>query len=80
MLAAARLADDRVLLLGGLGADGTSTATGVLYRVGRDRTTLASLEVARVHHTVSRLPDGRLLVLGGEGPDGTLVPSVLIYE
>jgi hypothetical protein len=41
---------------------------------------MASLEVARVHHTVSRLPGGRLLVLGGEAPDGTLVPSVLIYE
>jgi hypothetical protein len=78
--ATARLADDRVLLLGGLGADGTSTATGESYRAGRDRTAMASLEVARVHHTVSRLPGGRLLVLGGEAPDGTLVPSVLIYE
>lgn len=80
LLAAAMLADDRLLLLGGLGADGALTATGEAYRAGRGRTAIADLHVARVHHTVSRLPGGRLLVIGGEAPDGTLVPSVLIYE
>jgi len=74
------LADDRLLMFGGITADGAYSATGELYRPGRPATQTTSLGVGRAWHTVSRLPGGRVLIVGGQAPDGTPVPNAVIYE
>ncbi len=74
------LADDRLVMFGGLATGDDYTSTGEVYRLGRAPQPTANLAVARAYHTVSRLPGGRLLIVGGEAPDRSAVTSVLIYE
>jgi hypothetical protein len=80
LMAAVALADDRLLMFGGIAADESYAATGELYRPGRPATPTASLGSGRAWHTVSRLPGGRVLIVGGQAPDGTIVPNAVIYE
>jgi hypothetical protein len=80
LLTGAVLADDRLVMFGGLTAGDEYTSTGEVYRAGRAAAPTASLGIARAHHTVSRLPGGRLLIVGGEAPDRSAVTSVLVYE
>lgn len=80
LMTAVALADDRLLVFGGITADESYTATGELYRPGRPATQTASLGSGRAWHTVSRLPGGRVLIVGGQAPDGALVPNAVIYE
>jgi hypothetical protein len=74
------LADDRLVMFGGLTTGDDYTSTGEVYRSGRAALPTANLEVARAYHTVSRLPGGRLLIVGGEAPDRSAITRVLIYE
>lgn len=77
--ASAVFADDRVVLIGGLDANGWMDS-GELYRGARGGGATAGMGGARAHFTVSRLAGGRLLVVGGEAPNGDLIPAALIYE
>jgi hypothetical protein len=72
-LTATLLPDGRVLLVGGLGEDGTELKSAETY----DATTksfksVGSMHSARVHQTSTLLADGRVLVTGGsEGLDSS---------
>lgn len=62
----ARLANGRVMMVGGLDALGVPTATVELYDPQTDSfLPVPPMSVPRVHHTTTLLEDGRLLVLGG---------------
>lgn len=60
------LADGRVLVIGGLGADEASTATAELYDAATGTWTPASsMAFPRSGHTATRLSNGKVLVTGG---------------
>jgi hypothetical protein len=82
LFALGRLADARVLLVGGVmgqtQADiASTTETLALDQTRRDGPAMAQ---ARWLHTVTPLTDGRLLILGGLGADRRLVRGAEIYE
>lgn len=64
---ATRLADGRVLVVGGRSLDGLTPLSSVEVFDPRKRTWRAGppLLVARTNHTATLLPDGRVLVVGG---------------
>ena len=60
------LSDGRSLMTGGVAADGSPTASVVIYDpLENSITATGSLTVARVGHTATLLADGRVLVTGG---------------
>ncbi|QDU68486.1 Kelch repeat-containing protein [Engelhardtia mirabilis] len=60
------LTDDRILLLGGYGADGVVDNTGEIYDpVTGTSAATANMSMPRTQHTATRLADGRVLVIGG---------------
>lgn len=68
--AAAALADGRVLVTGGLGADGAPTTSVEIFDPAANGGAGAwiagpSLALARARHTATTLRDGRVLVIGG---------------
>lgn len=67
------LADGRVLVVGGRGADGLTTlASCELFEPKKMRwSRCASLGTARSHHAATRLLDGRVLVTGGTNHDAS---------
>jgi hypothetical protein len=80
LMAGVALADDRVLLFGGIAADESFLASGEMYRAGRSPAPAASLVAGRAWHTVSRLPGGRVLIVGGLTPGGDIASDAWIYE
>ena len=83
------LADGRVLVVGGRGADGLSTLGSCeLFDPKKNKwAACAPLAVARSHHAATALDDGRLLVTGGtthESVDGqnrfVALASVEVYD
>jgi hypothetical protein len=77
------LADGRVLVTGGNGADGSQLASAELYDPATGTGTFGptgALSVPRVYHTATRLFDGRVLVLGGYGTDVSPLASAEIYD
>jgi hypothetical protein len=78
---ATRLADGRVLVVGGLHHFGPPRSDVELYEPSTERWTAASrLHYGRWAHTATLLPDGRVLVVGGtslEAPDGMHPPPEL---
>lgn len=66
--AAARMADGRVLITGGVDLLGTPLASCEVFDPATQRfTAVASMNRARNGHTCTLLPDGRVLVCGGSG-------------
>ena len=64
--AATLLADGRLLVTGGVAADGTGTAAADLFDPAAARwSTVAPMNVVRASHTATLLADGRVLVVGG---------------
>ncbi|HET8843752.1 MAG TPA: kelch repeat-containing protein, partial [Ktedonobacteraceae bacterium] len=64
--AATRLANGRVLVVGGYDVNGNPTATAELYDPATGSWTLTgSLPAALIDHTATLLADGRVLVAGG---------------
>ncbi len=72
------LPDGRVLVIGGTGVDGTTSATAELWDPA-DGTfaPTGSLLTARSHHAATLLPDGRVLVVGGQSAADAGVPIAL---
>lgn len=63
---ATTLADGRILLLGGYGADGVVDDTGEIYDpVTGGTTAIAPMGQPRTQHTATLLADGRVFVAGG---------------
>ena len=82
LTALGRLADARVLLVGGVmgqsqGDVASTTETLALDSTRRDG---PSMSRARWLHTVTTLSDGRLLIVGGLGPDRMPIRGAEIYE
>jgi len=75
-----RLADDRILMFGGVASLTAPAAGAEAYHPTRGSQSLASLPAARAWHSVTRLADGRVLIAGGEDADGNLVSEALLYE
>lgn len=78
---ATRLADGRVLLVGGFGAGNAYLATAELYdpRTGRF-TPAGGMGTARAGHVATLLADGRVLVAGGVGDGWTFLPTAEVYD
>jgi hypothetical protein len=76
---ATTIADDRVLIAGGMAEGGGAVRTFEIFDARTNRITLAGemLDV-RATHTATRLPDGRVLVAGGY--NGTYVRSAEIFD
>jgi hypothetical protein len=63
---ATALADGRVLVVGGVGADGAAVATTELYTPGTDTWAAGpAYQVATAYHRATRLQDNTVLVTGG---------------
>lgn len=80
LMAGVALADDRVLMFGGIAGDQSFLGASEVYRPGRAPAQAATLPVGRAWHTVSRLPGGQALIVGGLTPAGETASSVLIYQ
>ena len=80
LFALGRLADARVLLVGGdTGRDGISNTTETLALDGTRRDG-PDMSQPRWLHTVTTLHDGRLLIVGGLGADRMPIRGAEIYE
>jgi len=77
---ATKLVDGRVLVVGGIDADGM-LASAELYdpRTGVF-VSVEELAEPRAYHTALLLADGRVLVLGGVGEDGAPIESAEIFD
>jgi hypothetical protein len=81
-----RLADGRILIVGGSGVDGARLASAEIYDPASGQFSLAGdMPEGRVAHALVTLADGRVLVVGGsgeEGPNGFPVynPTALLYD
>ncbi len=77
------LGDGRVLVAGGVDADGRRLASAELYEpVAGGWIPTGSLSIARGDHTATLLPDGRVLVVGGTGAGGSeeTLASAELYD
>lgn len=78
--AASRLADGRVLIVGGWG-DGVRLASAEIYDPATNRfTSTGSMASARNSHTATTLQDGRVLVAGGLTIDAYTLDTAEIYD
>jgi len=74
------LADGRLLVTGGVGADGSRLSSAVIVEGNGALTAAPSLQVPRSHHAAARLAEGRVLVVGGLLPDGTTTPTAELFD
>ena len=78
--AASRLADGRVLVVGGWG-EGERLATAEIYDPATNRfTPTGSMGSARNSHTATTLQDGRVLVAGGLTVDAYTLETAELYD
>lgn len=77
-----RLADARVLLVGGVmgQSQGDVANTTESFALDRTRRDGPAMRLSRWHHSVTPLVDGRLLIVGGLGPDRMPIRGAEIYE
>jgi hypothetical protein len=82
LFALGRLADARVLLVGGVmgQSQGDIADTTETFAVDSTRRDGPRMSRSRWHHTVTTLMDGRLLIVGGLGPDRLPIRGAEIYE
>ena len=82
LFALGRLADARVLLVGGVMGQTQSDITNTTETFAMDRTRRdgPAMNRSRRYHSVTTLFDGRLLIVGGLGPDRLPIRGAEIYE
>lgn len=84
--AACRLADGRVLVVGGtswkIGKPSRVLASAEIYDPANDRFTRTSkdMEVARDRPTATLLPNGTVLIAGGQGPNGLAIDFDELFD
>ncbi len=79
--AATRLADGRVLVVGGVDENAIPVATAELYDPGTGRfSSTGSMARSRNYPVATLLPDGRVLVTGGIDDGGTALASAELYD
>ena len=71
------LPDGRVLVAGGIGAEGTAVINDPLTG---ERLPLPNLAEARAWHSATVLPDGRVFIFGGTGSNGRALKSAEIFD
>src|SRR4029450_12051261 len=74
------LPDGRVLVAGGLGAEGTNTSAELFAPKRRGSTLTGNLNAAHGFHTATLLPDGQVLVAGGIGAGGLPTTSAELFD
>ncbi|MBO9667486.1 MAG: hypothetical protein J7501_11825 [Bdellovibrio sp.] len=75
------LADNRILVVGGLTAGGTYSSTVQIYDHSTATwTAKTSLTTARYQHSATLLPSGKVLVAGGITTGFTILSSTEIYD
>ncbi len=82
MLAAAPLADGRLLLAGGARTYTTSEleASSELVRSLQARANGPAMSAARILHTVTRLDNGKVLIVGGYNRESGALATAEIFE
>jgi hypothetical protein len=82
LFALGRLADARVLLVGGVIGQTQSDVASTTETLALDSTRRDGPPMSRARwlHTVTTLSDGRLLIVGGLGPDRLPIRGAEIYE
>ena len=75
------LPSGKVLITGGMEANGRYDASAELYnpRTG-SFTTIASMATARAGHTATLLPNGKVLIAGGDDGSGNHLASAELYD
>jgi hypothetical protein len=77
---ATRLADGRVLVVGGQGPRGTVGSAEIWDPATGKTSPAGTLEHVRVGHTASLLPDGRVAVIGGVNGRGIAVRRTEVWD
>ena len=74
------LSDGRLLLVGGVGPEGTLSAAAINDPLTGERVPLANLSEARAGHSATVLPDGRVFIFGGVGVGGVALKTAEIFD
>jgi RHS repeat-associated protein len=74
------LSDGRLLVVGGIGAEGTLSTAAINDPLTGERVPLPNLGEARAWHSATVLPDGRVLIFGGTGTSGRALKSAEILD
>ena len=74
------LPDGRLLVLGGLGAEGTLSTASLSDPLTSQTFPLPNMREARAWHSATVLPDGRVFIFGGTGANGRALKSVEIFD
>ncbi len=79
---ATRLADGKVIIIGGMERNGVFFDTAEIFNPGTNRFTKAKgkMTMARVGHTATLLPNGKILILGGWSGGDAPESSAEIYD
>lgn len=79
-VAAVRLDDDRVLLIGGDGVDGLPVSSVEVFEIDGSLSAAAAMNEARSGAAAVRLSDGRVLVTGGSTTLDGVTSTTEIYD
>lgn len=74
------LSDGRLLVVGGVGPEGTLSTAVVNDPLTGQRIPLSNMHEARAWHSATVLPDGRVFIFGGTGSGGQTLRSAEIFD
>ena len=74
------LADGRLLVVGGIGPEGTLSTASLTDPLTGQTLPLPNMREARAWHSATVLPDGRVFIFGGLGRDGGALRTVEIFD
>lgn len=74
------LSDGRLLVVGGVGPQGTLASAAINDPLTGERVPLANLSEARAGHSATVLPDGRVFIFGGVGVGGKELKTAEIFD
>ena len=74
------LSDGRLLVVGGVGPEGTLSTAVLNDPLTGQRIPLSNLHEARAWHSATVLPDGRVFIFGGTGSGGRALRSAEIFD
>src|SRR5258705_4335245 len=74
------LSDGRLLVVGGVGPEGTLSSAVINDPLTGERVPLPNMQEARAWHSATVLPDGRVFIFGGIGTGGRALKSLEIFD